>query len=112
MWIQSATIIPGALMMRPVVGKTLLATNSIEIPVRQLLIYPNPAKEFINISVPEEACFSGCRILIFNIYGKQVFSSGNFNKRISVERFDPGIYFVSITNNGIPVGSAKFIRIR
>ncbi|MCD6564944.1 MAG: T9SS type A sorting domain-containing protein [Bacteroidales bacterium] len=112
MWIQSATIIPGALMMRPVVGKTLLATNSIGIPVRQLLIFPNPAKEFINISGPEETYFSGCRILIFNIYGKQVFSSGNFNKRISVERFDPGIYFVRITNNGIPVGSAKFIRIR
>ena len=112
MWIQSATIIPGALMMRPVVGKTPLATNSIEIPVRQLLIFPNPAKEFINISVPEETCFSGCRIFIFNIYGKQVFSSGNFNKRISVGRFDPGIYFVRITNNGIPVGSAKFILIR
>ncbi|MBE9510938.1 MAG: T9SS type A sorting domain-containing protein [Bacteroidetes bacterium] len=111
-WIQSATIIPGALMMRPVVGKSILASNYIEIPVKPLIIYPNPAKEFINISVPGETRFSGCRILIFNIYGKQVFSSGNFNKRISVERFDPGIYFVRITNNGIPVGSAKFIIIR
>jgi len=112
MWIQSTTIIPGALMMRPLVGKTLLVTNSIEIPVKSLIIYPNPAKEFINISVPGKTCFSGCRILIFNIYGKQVFSSGNFNKKISVERFDPGIYFARITNNGIPVGSGKFILIR
>ncbi len=111
-WIQSATIIPGALMMRPVVGKSILTANFIEIPVKPLIIYPNPAKEFINISAPGETCFSGCRILIFNIYGKQVFSSGNFNKRISVERLDPGIYFVRITKNGIPVGSAKFIHIR
>ncbi|MCK4701373.1 MAG: T9SS type A sorting domain-containing protein, partial [Bacteroidales bacterium] len=77
-----------------------------------LIIYPNPAKEFINISVPGEICFSGCHILIFNINGKQVFSSGNFNKRISVESFDPGIYLVRITSNGIPVRSAKFILIR
>ena len=90
----------------------MIISNSIEIPVTPLLIYPNPAKEFINISVPGEIRFSECRIIIFNIYGKQVLSSGNFSKRISVERFDPGIYFVRITNNGIPVGSAKFILIR
>lgn len=109
-WIQSA--IAGTLMMRPVVGMSIITSTFPEVSPVSIMVYPNPAKDFINISVPGEIGFSELTISIFNIYGKQVFSSGNFNKRISVERFDPGIYFVRITNHGMPVGSAKFIRIR
>ena len=72
---------------------------------KELLIYPNPANDFLNIIIPDcDDCIG--KFIIFDISGKEVYSE-NLNQnsnQISLSEMNSGIYIVKvITNNEIIV---------
>ncbi|WP_167618425.1 fasciclin domain-containing protein [Maribellus sediminis] len=62
-------------------------------------IYPNPARDFINIQTDE----TGADIKIMNIAGKVVFHQNLESnlERIDVSSFSPGVYLLTIEMNGL-----------
>ncbi len=61
-----------------------------------ILIYPNPAKQFVNISIPNSITIN--EILIFDITGQEVFENKTTsnNTLIDISGFQTGTYFVRI----------------
>jgi ligand-binding sensor domain-containing protein len=64
------------------------------------MIYPNPASDFIEISVGTQLAVSEQSVIrIFNIYGQTVLSVGAIHElplRINISGLAPGMYFVRI----------------
>ena len=62
----------------------------------QLLVYPNPSKEFIKIQNQE----TNSAITIYNITGEIVFQSTfNQSKEIYIKTLKNGLYFINCTNS-------------
>jgi hypothetical protein len=65
-------------------------------------MYPNPAKEYIDIKCPQLANNSGM-ITILDLTGKQLFESqiifGESFKQVDISRLQRGVYFCRITIN-------------
>ncbi len=83
--------------------KDLIATSILSNDERKsrMIIYPNPANNFINISLndffkPED------EINIFNIYGdlilKEKIKNNTMNQRINISNLPTGIYYIQIGN--------------
>jgi hypothetical protein len=75
-------------------------TNSLE-------IYPNPAKEQVNIAYSSNGI---ANLQIFDMLGREVYASANFNGTTSImtNKFAIGTYLVKIIDNG-KVISKKFV---
>jgi hypothetical protein len=75
-------------------------TNSLE-------IFPNPAKEQVNISYASNGI---ANLQIFDMLGREVYASANFNGTTSImtNKFAIGTYLVKIIDNG-KVISKKFV---
>lgn len=74
-----------------------------------ILIYPNPANDFISVKLPEGTARSA--IQLFDITGKIVLSSevSSQNTRIDVGDIEAGIYFAKIGATGINAEIHKVI---
>ena len=66
-----------------------------QLAVDDIQIFPNPAKDQLNIIVPE---LDGQQIIIVNIHGQQVYSSEltNQHTKVDISLFEKGLYFVQI----------------
>ncbi|MEO9571859.1 MAG: T9SS type A sorting domain-containing protein [Polaribacter sp.] len=73
--------------------KTSLSTN--EFLKENVLIYPNPVNDFINISLSNGLQLKS--IEVYNIVGKKIKSSDN--KEIILKEFVSGIYFVKVNTD-------------
>lgn len=80
-----------------------LSVNEFESP--QISIWPNPAKDYINIS--SLAVISN--IKIFNILGKVVFNTNRANQ-VDISNFQTGIYFLQFNSNS-NTHIQKFIKL-
>lgn len=58
--------------------------------IKPLIIYPNPAKDYVNIGIDEGY------VTIYNINGQQVFSAGITSSQLDVSFLSRGIYIVNI----------------
>lgn len=69
-------------------------------------IYPNPAKEVLNITVKEAAIAT-----IYNTVGQAVLNTeiNNGNNTINISGLTPGIYFIQLNGEGIS-GSSRFVK--
>ncbi|MBK9109899.1 MAG: S8 family peptidase [Saprospiraceae bacterium] len=76
------------------VEKALLVVDTKQPEIAGLKMYPNPAKNYINI---ELANANISEISIQNIYGKEIFQLKNPSKlhRIVTEGWQPGLYFMT-----------------
>jgi uncharacterized delta-60 repeat protein len=73
-----------------------------------LVLYPNPAKNILNIKLPvNNRAITG--IKIYNLLGQMVYNSNKGNAQISTANLETGIYSIDITTNS---GSwqSKFIK--
>ncbi len=89
---------PGALMLRPVVGSKTPGFTSVE-EERQPLdfkVYPNPTRDQINISTPEESPYF-YRYVLFNQLG-QIVRRGPLSPTIDVHDLQAGMYHLKINN--------------
>ena len=104
--------LPGALMIRPVLGADLISKVK-KINILNLIrIYPNPAKDFIRIEYLKFNPSANPGIFIYNSYGQQVYTTDYFNQPINISDWLPGIYFVRIMEGGVILANKKFIVIR
>lgn len=85
-------------------GETLSLENSL---TNELVIYPNPAKDVLNISSLE--LNDSMLYTIFDITGKRVMNSKLNNSSIDISKLSPGNYIIRIVS-GASIKSQKFIK--
>ena len=78
-----------------------VSNNENQVTKNDFLIYPNPAKSYVNLQV--ETLNGTGNIIITDLYGKQIksqpLSMGNNN--VDIANLNKGLYFIStITNEG------------
>ena len=78
-----------------------------------LLVYPNPTSELINVNLDNNNAKSVLQI--FDGTGKLVHKTtlpiGKVNKKINVSQFEQGIYQVIVTSDAGLVAQARFVKI-
>lgn len=67
-------------------------------------IFPNPANEMLSIRIPDEAGFK-----LINLAG-EVIVNGKGNTQLNVADYAPGIYFITIQNQGVVTTEKIVIR--
>ena len=85
-----------------------IATGIIENKSNALLVYPNPAKNLLHFDVN----INNTTVQIFDVTGKTLQTTNNNSTKftVSLDNFDNGIYFYSITdNNNTIIGTNRFI---
>jgi hypothetical protein len=73
----------------------IIAVKNCEDGLSELSVYPNPASDFINISIrlPEERISS---VSIYNLSGEIIYESKTYEPRIVFENKNEGIYLIEI----------------
>ncbi len=104
--------VEGSLMIRPVVGKPLISTGIDHLVNNKnnIKIWPNPARDFLNIEFRNIFLSGETRIIVFDAGGREMISVYNTN-RIDIHRLPEGIYLLVVTDNGVRISTNKFIRI-
>ncbi|MEA4968000.1 MAG: T9SS type A sorting domain-containing protein [Bacteroidaceae bacterium] len=83
-------------------GTFIPSSTSSLIPIEfgydNYLIYPNPAIDYIDVSILNDKIFNS--INIYNVFGKKIIaqSINKDNIRIDVSKLSSGIYFVELTD--------------
>jgi|GEM_PF-2411541 len=78
---------------------------------KMIEVYPNPAKEMINILLLEDA-LKNTNIKIYNSVGQCVYSTKNQVKeeiKIDIKNWNKGMYLITIQNDSSIIGVNKFI---
>jgi hypothetical protein len=111
----SLSQVPGSIMIRPVVGSPLTITaindthyNSNK---KSLNIWPNPAKDYINID-RGEIQLSGLSYISFNDLSGRELMKVPFNERIDISSLHEGMYILVISINNMPVSYNRIIKTR
>ncbi len=95
--VWNPTIIKGALMMRPIVGKwinPILKVNEIEKQIDEIKVYPNPASRLINIGNSKQDIFD---ITLYDLCGKELLHK-NLSNTIDIQMIQNGVYILHISN--------------
>jgi len=91
------TEIPGALMMRPVVGKWIDYVSSVndlkKHETMEIGVYPNPANNFVRVDFGIETNF---KISLFDLMGRQVTESQNNNGLLNLPAGLNGLYILKV----------------
>ena len=74
-------------------------------------IWPNPAKDFINIEQGELQLFGLSYISIIDLNGRELIKVP-FSERVDISSLRDGMYILIISTNGMPVGYNRIMKIR
>ena len=107
-WTES--ILPGAVMIRPLVGERELTQTGIStLEKMNLTIYPNPTSGFLNIAGIEN--LSNYNISVYDMTGKQLKHFTQENDQIDVSSFASGMYMIQLTDNQNKIlAHSKFVK--
>ena len=111
-WSQSQ--VPGSIMIRPVLGSPLKVTSVHENFYKNknlMTIWPNPAKDFINVNPGELQLYGTSFISITDLNGHELINVP-FSERVDISSLHDGMYFILISVNGKPVGYNRLIKTR
>jgi surface protein len=76
-----------------------LSINNINLLGQKTQIYPNPASDYLNISIPEGVEITA--VSIYNALGQRIFVTVEF-ENIYISNLSTGLYYISInTNKGV-----------
>lgn len=92
-----AGLVPGALMLRPVMGSerpSPTSTRSESAPPFGFKLYPNPAKEVVNIALSPTAP-RDMRMSLYNTLGQTVYE-GPAEPQLSLAGLEPGLYVLEL----------------
>ena len=109
-WLPS--IFEGSLMIRPVLGQSVITSVPEEINPKQITVYPNPVRgNKLHIDFPFDAS-TQLEIHIFDATGKRVYP-GIPQRETDISFLGNGIYLLQLIDNGkSEVSTAKFIIAR
>lgn len=64
-------------------------------------VFPNPAIDFVNVTVDEKYLEEDVTLKISDFVGREVYAEliSQPEKKISISKFNPGIYFIEITDD-------------
>ncbi|MDY0098450.1 MAG: T9SS type A sorting domain-containing protein [Bacteroidales bacterium] len=114
-WSVSETIIPGMVMIRPVMGDPLKTTSSDVIipdaPPPALRIYPNPASDILNIDLPGGPPLNAVYISFLDIYGRELMKMP-YSTPVDISFLGRGVYIVVAKSNGRIVGYTRLAKVR
>jgi hypothetical protein len=112
-WSQSE--VPGSIMIRPVVGLPLTITSINDIQYnnnrKSLKIWPNPARDYINID-PGELQLSGVSYISLSDLNGHEIMKVPFKEKVDISSLHDGMYFLVISINNIPVSYNRLIKTR
>jgi len=99
----------GALMIRPVMGRSLL-TSQRSIPAESgFHLYPNPATNYIRIEFPKGKTYNNIQFIISDTYGRTIFQSRGETREINLSGISSGLYFLIIRDQETVLSIRKFI---
>ncbi len=94
-------------------GCHLVSTEEVDAEEVNLLLYPNPANEFLSFYCSFSPAFKEMTYSILDYEGHVLFRSGHLESNItniySVENLIPGIYFLQLTSGTRIIKSAQFM---
>jgi hypothetical protein len=96
----TTTIIAGTFDCEPVLGIT-----DVEFAYNTISLYPNPAREVLNVS----SANSITKIEVYDLLGKKVASNKNA-KNVNVEALGKGVYVVKVVQENGSVVAKRFIK--
>jgi len=100
----------GSLMIRPVLGKEPEWPASVsQLPETDIRIYPNPASDFVRVTIPAEYKTQPFNISIYTLQGKLVYQNQSSDQMINVNRLMPGLYLLRINMNGMKPVTTKLL---
>jgi hypothetical protein len=76
----------------------------------KISIYPNPAQNVINISVPEG--FDAEKAEVFDVLGKKVISLAQEYNDIDISQMESGLYIIVVKDKGGRILTGKFVKGR
>jgi hypothetical protein len=104
----------GSIMIRPVVGATLKITSVNDTFIKSKTpfnFWPNPAKDYINISPGDLQMAGSAYISIIDLNGHELIKV-LYTERVDISTLHDGMYFIVIKLNGQPVGYNRLIKTR
>lgn len=106
------TSFAGSLMIKPVFGKFTSWQTDVDKPVAETKfnLYPNPAKSFIQLNLPEGVKPEWVRII--NLSGQIIMSKPYDGNNIDVSTLQTGIYLFQLTQNNKTSSTQKLVIIR
>lgn len=92
----STSSISGAVMMRPGFGTPVISSaNPLKFDNDRLKIYPNPAKEFVNIQLEDNRFNKNFSIEVIDLYGRSLIEEPfNYSKKLEISNLKSGIYII------------------
>ena len=98
-WVPVSGVLPGALMIRPVVGSEPPLPTADETPAAEqpLLVYPNPATANLYVQLPAEDDRHSWSYRFFNTKG-QLLTQGELLQAIPLTGLPAGMYILELTH--------------
>ncbi len=109
--IWNSSLISGAIMMRPLLGQNITGSgiHDIQAGNQQWQVMPNPAKDLLQFVFEGD---SKPAYHITDIQGRIILQGIVPNgKTIDISQLMPGMYFVTLLSDGIPLAPQKFIKL-
>jgi hypothetical protein len=110
-WNQS--LAQGSIMIRPVVGAPVNSTSIRDLRGKDniLKVWPNPARDFLNIDAGDLPMTTSPIIRIFDLHGREVLKL-LFTEQMNISSLPDGIYFITLNINGKQLQHNRFIKTR
>lgn len=106
----SPSLISGAIMMRPILGNSIIGTQieDVALPQQNIILSPNPAKDYITLNLPSDAYVD---YIISDMAGRKL-ATGNTSsqKQIDISMLHSGLYLLSISNSELINHTLKFFK--
>ena len=97
-------------MLRPVMGRRIRWPASAEThQVASIEVYPNPARDFINIKLPGGTQPDRFGIEIYSLQGSLIYRQFQDQSTINVSSIQPGIYIMRVTTDQSAAFTTKLI---
>jgi hypothetical protein len=111
-WSQSQ--VQGSIMIRPVLGSPLTITSVHDTHYKNknlLTIWPNPARDYLNIDPGDLQLSGSSYITITDLYGRELIKV-LLTDKVDISSLHDGLYFLVIKNYGRTVSYNRFIKSR
>ncbi len=104
------TSFEGSLMIRPVLGKALTwPLSSKQLTENNILIYPNPASDYIRIELPASMGNQPFNVSIYTVQGRLVYQEKCRNQMVPVDHLLPGLYLLRMDFMGMKPAIKKLL---